>query len=76
MYVTERCVFRLSEDGLELIEIAPGIDIENDILRLMDFRPKLCPFIKKMDKRIFKEVPMSLREDLLSAHRLLRLHLN
>ena len=76
LYVTERCVFRLSEDGLELIEIAPGIDIENDILRLMDFRPKLCPFIKKMDKRIFKEVPMSLREDLLSAHRLLRLHLN
>ena len=39
LYVTERCVFALTPDGLELIEVAPGIDIERDILALMDFKP-------------------------------------
>src|SRR5215471_9669834 len=39
LYVTERCVFRLTRDGLELAEIAPGIDLERDILAKMDFKP-------------------------------------
>ena len=39
LYVTERCVFRLTPTGLELVEVAPGIDLERDILALMDFRP-------------------------------------
>ena len=39
LYVTERCVFELTPDGLELIEVAPGIDIERDILAQMDFMP-------------------------------------
>ena len=39
LYVTERCVFELRPDGLELTEIAPGIDVARDILRLMDFKP-------------------------------------
>ena len=39
LYVTERCVFQLTPDGLELIEVAPGIDIERDILAQMEFRP-------------------------------------
>jgi propionate CoA-transferase len=38
-YVTERAVFRLCDEGLELLEIAPGMDIENDILAHMSFRP-------------------------------------
>jgi propionate CoA-transferase len=39
LYVTERAVFRLASEGLELIEIAPAIDIDRDILPSMDFRP-------------------------------------
>jgi propionate CoA-transferase len=70
LYVTERCVFRLTEAGPELIEIAPGIDLERDILALMDFRPAISPQLRPMDARIFCEAPMALRQDMLSAHRL------
>jgi propionate CoA-transferase len=38
-YVTERAVFRLVDEGIELIEVAPGIDLETQILAQMDFRP-------------------------------------
>ena len=64
LYVTERCVFQLGSDGLELIEVAPGVDIEHDILRLMEFQPVLrAP--KQMEERIFRHEPMDLREILL-----------
>ena len=64
LYVTERCVFKLTPDGLELIEVAPGIDIERDILSRMEFRPIVRnPTI--MDKRIFADGPMGLRDQLL-----------
>src|SRR5205823_7013390 len=43
LYVTERCVFRLTVQGLELIEIAPGIDLERDILSKMAFPPVVSP---------------------------------
>ena len=66
MYVTERCVFRLVADGLELIEIAPGIDLEQDILAQMDFRPRISAHLVQMDQRIFAQGPMGLREDLLA----------
>ena len=66
LYVTERCVFTLGEDGLELIEIAPGIDLERDILALMDFRPVIKNGPKLMDPRIFQEEPMDLKRDLLT----------
>jgi propionate CoA-transferase len=63
-YVTERCVFKLTSDGLELVEVAPGIDIERDILARMDFRPIIRnPAI--MDRRIFENGPMGLRDELL-----------
>ena len=53
LYVTERCVFRLVEDGLELIEIAPGIDLDRDVLEQMDFRPKVNPGLRMMDASVF-----------------------
>jgi propionate CoA-transferase len=65
LYVTERCVFALSEEGLELIEIAPGIDIERDILARMAFRPIMRRDPALMDPRIFAAEPMGLRDDLL-----------
>src|SRR5215471_11809186 len=64
LYVTERCVFMLTPDGLELVEVAPGIEIERDILARMDFRPIIRnPLL--MDKRIFANGPMGLRDQLL-----------
>ena len=55
MYITERGVFKLTDKGLMLIEIAPGIDLEKDILAHMDFEPIISPELKKMDPAIFQE---------------------
>ncbi len=65
LYITERCVFRLTESGMELIEIAPGVDLQKDILDLMEFRPILHGSPLEMDARIFSEEPMQLQKDLL-----------
>lgn len=54
LYITERAVFQLSQEGLELIEIAPGIDLEKDILQQMEFKPAIRD-IKIMNQEIFKE---------------------
>ncbi len=64
LYVTERCVFELTREGLKLTEIAPGIDVERDVLALMETAP-LVGEISQMDPRIFREEEMNLREDLL-----------
>ena len=63
-YVTERCVFKLGEQGLELIEIAPGIDLERDILAHMDFQPIINEPPALMDERIFSPEPMGLQHHL------------
>lgn len=55
IYVTERAVFRLLDHVLTLVEIAPGLDLERDVLAQMDFRPALAPEIKLMDAGIFQE---------------------
>jgi propionate CoA-transferase len=69
LYVTERCVFSLAREGMELIEIAPGIDLEKDILAWMDFKPIVKKdSLRLMDERIFREEPMGLREHLLTLH--------
>ena len=56
-------MFRLVEDGLELIEVAPGIDVERDIMAHMAFRPRISAQLKNMDARIFAEPRMELRAD-------------
>lgn len=60
MYITERAVFELTDEGMVLTEVAPGIDIKKDILDLMDFEPVIHD-IKIMDERIFKDEPMKLK---------------
>jgi propionate CoA-transferase len=65
LYVTERCVFGLSERGLELTEVAPGIDLERDILSKMAFRPAVATPLAVMNPAIFSPEPMGLREILL-----------
>ncbi|MFO0829091.1 MAG: acyl CoA:acetate/3-ketoacid CoA transferase [Phycisphaerales bacterium] len=66
LYVTERAVFGLCEDGLELLEVAPGVDIERDVLGQMDFRPIIRGDIRLMDAAIFDDRPMDLRGRLLA----------
>ncbi|MGD9263507.1 MAG: malonate decarboxylase subunit alpha, partial [Methyloceanibacter sp.] len=65
LYVTERCVFQLTPGGLELIEVARGIDIEEDILPNMDFKPIIDNPIP-MDRRLFIDEPMELLSDLMN----------
>ncbi len=65
LYITERCVFMLTPDGLELSEVAPGIDIQRDILDKMDFAP-IVRQPRPMDERIFRDPPMQLRRQLLA----------
>ncbi len=69
LYITERCVFKLVKDGLELIEIAPGVDLERDILAHIDFKPVIAPDLKLMDARIFADAPMAIREAVVSGVR-------
>ena len=65
LYVTERCVFRLHERGLELTEIAPGLDLERDVLALMGFAPVIERAPALMDAALFRDEPMGLRGRLL-----------
>jgi propionate CoA-transferase len=64
LFVTERCVFRTARGTIELIEIAPGIDVQRDILDRMAFRPEISNELRTMDARLFSPEPMGLRSDL------------
>jgi propionate CoA-transferase len=67
LYVTERCVFRLVDAGLELIEIAPGVSLERDVLAQMEFTPAISPTLRSMDTRLFAEATLELRERMLAV---------
>ena len=63
LILTERAVFRQGEHGLILTEIAPGIDLQRDVLDQMDFCPEIAPDLKEMDPRLFCQGPMGIREE-------------
>jgi propionate CoA-transferase len=73
LFVTERCVFTLTPEGLELTEVAPGVDVERHILRHMNFVPIIRSPVA-MDARIFSLEPMGLREALLTIPMAERFH--
>jgi propionate CoA-transferase len=54
VFVTERAVFRLTEAGLALTEIAPGVDLERDVLAHMGFRP-IADDVRTMDPALFSD---------------------
>ena len=55
LYITERAVFDLTDDGLRLIEIAPGVDLEADVLAQMAFKPQISTELKTMEPGLFAE---------------------
>jgi propionate CoA-transferase len=61
LYVTERAVFKLTDQGITLIEIAPGIDLEREILMQMEFKPVVSDTLKMMDKSLFKPEKIGLK---------------
>lgn len=60
-YVTERCVLSLEHDGLMVTEIAPGVDLQRDVLDQSEITLKVSPFLREMDPAIFTDAPMSLQ---------------
>ncbi|MCB2185312.1 MAG: acyl CoA:acetate/3-ketoacid CoA transferase [Deltaproteobacteria bacterium] len=67
LYITERAVFRLAPTGLELLEIAPGVDLERDVLAHMDFRPLMDQEPALMDPRIFQDGHMGIKDEMLET---------
>jgi propionate CoA-transferase len=59
-YVTDRAVFALEDDGLMLVEVAPGIDVERDVLGRMGFRPRIADDLRMTDRRVYADGPMGL----------------
>jgi len=53
LYVTERAVFELTSGGLKLIELAPGADLQTDVLDMMDFKPLVSELLKAFDREVF-----------------------
>jgi propionate CoA-transferase len=60
VYVTERCVIRLEPEGLTVIEVAPGVDLERDVLGQSDAPLRVSPSLQLMDPRLFRPEPMEL----------------
>jgi propionate CoA-transferase len=62
-YITERAVFALADEGLVLTEVAPGVDVERDVLGRMGFRPRVAEPLLTMDRRLYATGPMGLAAD-------------
>jgi propionate CoA-transferase len=63
VYVTERCVLRLEPDGLTVVEVAPGVDLERDVLAQSKIPLRVSPRLRLMDARLFQPEPMGLTLD-------------
>jgi propionate CoA-transferase len=61
VYVTERCVMRLEREGVTVTEIAPGIDLERDILAQAEFRLRVANDFRKMDPALFRPELLNLQ---------------
>ncbi|MBP1763384.1 MAG: carA 4 [Firmicutes bacterium] len=61
LYITERAVFKLTQKGMVLTEIAPGVDLEKDVLAFIEFPVIVAPDLKLMDARLFRDEPMGLK---------------
>jgi propionate CoA-transferase len=61
-YVTERAVFKLTAEGVTLIEIAPGVDFQKDILDMMEFRPVISDHLKTIDKIVYQQDKLGLQQ--------------
>ncbi len=66
-YITDRAVFGLADDGLELLELAPGVDLERDVLGQMGFRPRVADDLRQMDPRLYGSGPMGLAAEFAAA---------
>jgi propionate CoA-transferase len=67
LFITERAVFRRDDSGaggLELVEVAPGVDVRRDVMERMAFAPRVSPALKTMDARLFRPGPMGLAADI------------
>ena len=60
LFITERAVFELDEEGIILTEIAPGIDLQTQVLDVVDFDVRVSSGLRTMDERIFREGKMGL----------------
>lgn len=60
LFITERAVFELAKDGLVLTEVAPGVDVQTQVLDQIEFEVKVSPKLKQMDSCIFQEGTMAL----------------
>lgn len=62
IYITERAIFKLTKQGIMLTEIAPGINLQEDILDMMDFTPVISPDLKKIDALVYSDKKIGLKE--------------
>ena len=60
LYITERAVFEMTDTGIRLVELAPGADLERDVLGNMDFVPEIATELKTMDERLFRQEAMGM----------------
>ena len=65
VYITERAIFRLTNRGLVLEEVAPGIDIEGDITSKMGFQPIIGSVVREMDTKLFQEGQVGMRDEII-----------